>query len=86
MTHRIRQKIEKIVSGTVVKNIPKLIPGIVLAFLIWYVSEIFCNFIGKTLMGFKSSPVSTIMVTIIIGILIRNSVGLHPSLTPGTTF
>ena len=86
MAHRIRQKVEKIVSGTVVKNIPKLIPGIVLAFFIWYVSEIFCNFIGKTLMGFKSSPVSTIMVTIIIGILFRNSVGLHPSLTPGTTF
>src|SRR4030042_2000029 len=86
MTHRIRQRMEKIVSGTVVGDIPKLIPGTVLAFFIWYVSEILCNFIGKTLMGFKSSPVSTIMVTIIIGILIRNSIGLHPSLAPGTSF
>src|SRR4030042_6630130 len=86
MTHRIRQRMEKIVSGTVVGDIPKLIPGTVLAFFIWYVSEILCNFIGKTLMGFKSSPVSTIMVTIIVGILIRNSIGLHHSLAPGTSF
>src|SRR4030042_4293392 len=86
MDHRIRQKMEEIVLGAAVKDIPKLIPGIVTAFFIWYISEILCNFIGKTLMGFKSSPVSTIMVTNIVGILIRNSIGLHHSLAPGTSF
>ena len=86
MLHGIREKMEKIVSGTDVKDVLNLVPGVVLAFFIWYVSEIFCNFIGKTIMGFKSSPVSTIMVTIMIGILIRNSIGLHPSLVSGISF
>ena len=86
MLHGIREKMEKIISGTGVKDVLNLVPGVMLAFFIWYVSEIFCNFIGKTIMGFKSSPVSTIMVTIMIGILIRNSIGLHPSLVSGTSF
>jgi uncharacterized integral membrane protein (TIGR00698 family) len=86
MLHGVREKMEKIISGTGVKDVFKLVPGVMLAFFIWYVSEILCNFIGTTIMGFKSSPVSTIMVTIMIGILIRNSIGLHPSFVSGTSF
>ena len=80
------QKVEKALLGTTVEDLPQLIPGIALAFLIWYLSEGFCNFIGKTVMGFTSSPISTIMVTMMIGLLIRNLFGLHPSLVPGTLF
>ncbi len=83
---RAIRKIEKALLGAAVGDIPQLIPGIALAFLIWYVSEGFCNFIGKTVMGFTSSPISTIMVTMLIGLLIRNLFGLHPSLVPGTLF
>lgn len=86
MLHGIREKMEAIISGMHIKDVLNLIPGVALSFFIWYVSEIFCNFIGKTIMGFKSSPVSTVMVTIMIGILIRNSIGLHPSLVSGTSF
>jgi len=80
------QKVEKALLGTTVRDLPRLIPGIALAFLIWYLSEWFCNFIGKTVMGFTSSPISTIMVTMMIGLLIRNLFGLHPVLVPGTMF
>lgn len=64
----------------------KFVPGILAAFLIWYLSEGLSDFIGKTLMGFKSSPVSTIMITIIIGLLIRNLVGVPSSLVAGASF
>ena len=80
------EKLGKVPLGAKIKDLSKLIPGTFLAFLIWYLSEFICDFVGKTVMGFKSSPISTIMVTIIIGLLIRNLIGLHPSLVPGTSF
>ncbi len=49
MTYRVQQKMEKIVLGTDVKDIPKLIPGIVLAFFIWYVSKSFAILLGRRL-------------------------------------
>lgn len=83
---RLVHKVEKALLGTTAGELPQLIPGVALAFLIWYLSESFCSFIGKTVMGFTSSPISTIMVTMMMGLLIRNLYGLPPPLVPGTMF
>ncbi len=86
MFHRMRRKMEDMLFGIPFRSLPSLIPGVFLAFLIWYFSEGLSNFIGKSLMGFKSSPISTIMLTIIIGLLVRNLIGLPSTLVPGTSF
>src|SRR3972149_361221 len=86
MDRRTPIKIEEILLGGIVQDIPKLIPGLFLAFLVWYVSERFSELLGQTVIGFKTNPISTIMITIVFGILIRNCIGLHSIFVPGIAF
>ena len=53
MLHGIREKMEKIISGTDVKYVLNLVPGVALAFFIWYVSEIFSQFYREDHYGFQ---------------------------------
>jgi uncharacterized integral membrane protein (TIGR00698 family) len=62
------------------------VPGLLLAFAIALVGAWSAEFIGVTLMGLPKSPISGIMMAIVIGILIRNTLGLSGYLQPGITF
>ena len=49
-----------------------IIPGIILAFVLYTLSQGFNNIIGIELLGYTKSPISTAMIAILIGIFFGN--------------
>ena len=50
------------------KNYLVIIPGIILAFVLYTLSQGFNNIIGIELLGYNKSPISTAMIAILLGI------------------
>lgn len=61
-------------------------PGLILALALAIGSQYISEFIGISLMGLPKSPISGIMMAILIGILIRNTVGLSAIFQAGIRF
>ncbi len=70
--------------GTTIDQAPTLIPGVVLASIVVLVSVGVAELIN-TALGFDGL-VSFILVAIVLGMIIRNTVGLHKRFEPGVTF
>lgn len=85
-TKRAMRSWEKILFGVPVSDLPKLLPGLLAVAVLTWVSIWTSEFVGTRLMGFEKSPVSAVMVAIILGLLIGVIVKLPKSLTPGVTF
>ena len=49
-----------------------VIPGLILAFVLYTLSQGFNNIIGIELLGYEKSPISTAMIAILIGIILGN--------------
>ena len=49
-----------------------VIPGIILAFVLYSLSQGFNNIIGIELLGYEKSPISTAMIAILVGIFFGN--------------
>ncbi len=60
--------------------------GLGLAILVSIVAGYAADWVGVSLLGFEKSPISAIMMAIIIGMLIANTVGLPDSLQGGLRF
>lgn len=54
----------------------QLLPGMALALLLALLGRQASGWIGTSLLGFESSPISPILVAILVGLLIRNTIGL----------
>ena len=63
-----------------------ILPGLVLALLLALCGQYLSQLIGVSWMGLVNSPVSGIMMAILLGILIRNIAGLHRVFLPGIQF
>ena len=63
-----------------------ILPGLILALILAVAGQYLSEFIGINLMGLPKSPVSAIMIAILLGILIRNTVSLPASFQPGIRF
>jgi uncharacterized integral membrane protein (TIGR00698 family) len=61
-------------------------PGLALACMLAWLGMVVASFIGTTLMGFEKSPISAIMVTIVLGLLLRNVAGLPAIYDAGLRF
>jgi uncharacterized integral membrane protein (TIGR00698 family) len=77
---------EKVIFGIPLSELPTLIPGLVAVTVLTWISLGTSEWIGIQLMGFEKSPVSAVMVAIILGLLIGVIVKLPKSLTPGLKF
>jgi uncharacterized integral membrane protein (TIGR00698 family) len=77
---------EKNLFGLPVKDLPMLIPGMLAVSALAWASICISDFIGKQLMGFEKSPVSPVMLAIILGLLIGVVVRKPKVLTPGIKF
>ena len=53
------------------------LPGIILAFVLYTLSQGFNNIIGIELLGYDKSPISTAMIAILIGIVFEISFKLE---------
>ena len=58
----------------------KLIPGIILALVLSLFSEGINNVVGIELFGTEKSPISTVLIAILLGILIGNAFTPRPVL------
>lgn len=63
-----------------------ILPGLILALAIAFTGQFLSQFIGIELMGMSKSPISAIMMAILLGILIRNTVALPAMFDHGIRF
>ena len=63
-----------------------VVPGIILAFVLFTLSQGFNNIIGIELLGYEKSPISTAMIAILMGILIGNIFQMRESFLLGINF
>ena len=63
-----------------------MVPGIILAFVLYSLSQGFNNIIGIELLGYSKSPISTAMIAILLGIFFGNFFKIRDSLQKGLDF
>lgn len=76
--------VENLVSGRALADAPKLVPGLILALLVVFVSVPAADYVNSSL-GFKGL-LSYIMMAILIGLLVGNVVAIPSSFAPGISF
>ena len=59
-------------TGVQTCALPIYAHGILLAFVIYVFSEAINQFVGIQLLGLKKSPISTVMIAIILGLILGN--------------
>ena len=67
-------------------KIKKIVPGVLLSAAIALSGMYLSDLIGKEIMGFKKSPISAIMVSIILGLIIGNIIKLPEFFNEGIQF
>jgi uncharacterized integral membrane protein (TIGR00698 family) len=83
-TPRQPRFIENLLFGTTIDRVPSLIPGVVLASVVVLIAAGLAEVINSAL-GFDGL-VSFILVAIVLGMAIRNTVGLDDRFSPGIAF
>ena len=63
-----------------------IVPGIILAFVLYTLSQGFNNIIGIELLGYNKSPISTAMIAILLGIFFGNVFKVRDSFQKGLDF
>jgi uncharacterized integral membrane protein (TIGR00698 family) len=63
----------------------EIVPGLVLAVALAAAARAASTWLGVDVLGFEKSPISAVMLTIAIGLLVRNTVGLPEVYDPGLT-
>ena len=63
-----------------------IIPGIILAFVLYTLSQGFNNIIGIELLGYSKSPISTAMIAILLGIFFGNIFKVRDAFQKGLDF
>ena len=63
-----------------------LAPGIALAVVLAALAGLLANWFGRTVLGFDKSPISPILVTVILGLILRNTLGLPKAYESGLRF
>ena len=78
--------LEKSLFGVPISKIHTIFPGLVVVILLAIISMWLSDLIGVTLMGFEKSPISAVMICLIIGLVIRNVFKLPTALNAGFKF
>tara|TARA_Y100000816_G_scaffold288969_1_gene274538 strand:+ start:370 stop:1443 length:1074 start_codon:yes stop_codon:yes gene_type:complete len=63
-----------------------IIPGIILAFVLYTLSQGFNNIIGIEILGYSKSPISTAMIAILLGMIFGNIFKVRDSIQKGLDF
>jgi len=78
--------LEKSLFGVPFSKLHTIIPGLVLVIILALFSIWLSDFIGKDLMGFEKSPISSVMICLILGLIIRNIFKVPAFLSVGFKF
>ena len=63
-----------------------ILPGVILAFVLYSLSQGLNNIVGIELLGYDKSPISTAMIAILIGIALGNIFKMRESFLLGLDF
>ena len=77
---------ENNILGVPLSDLPQLLPGIIAVSILTWASIWASDFLGKELLGFEKSPVSPVMLAIILGLLIGIVIEIPKSFKPGLRF
>lgn len=77
---------ERVLFGVPLKRVHVLIPGILVISLLTFFSVWFSDFIGINLLGYEKSPISSVMIALLFGMIIKNVIKLPEYLNPGFKF
>lgn len=77
---------EKNLLGVSVRNLPALMPGVLAVSVLAWLSIGVSDFIGIEMMGLEKSPVSPVMLAIVLGLLISSLVHIPANFKPGLQF
>jgi uncharacterized integral membrane protein (TIGR00698 family) len=69
-----------------IKKFISYTPGIILALILYLLSDGINNVIGTELMGYEKSPISTVMIAILVGIIMGNAFIPRPGFKIGLQF
>ena len=83
-TPREPNTLENVLFGTTINRVPSLIPGVALVAAV-VVAAVLIADATNSLLGLKGL-VSFILVAIVLGMLVRNTIGLSSVFAPGVTF
>jgi len=78
--------LERSLFGVRFTKLHTIIPGLLVVIALALVSMWLSNLIGKDLMGFEKSPISAVMICLILGLIIRNVFKLPSFLSVGFKF
>lgn len=78
--------VEKSLFGVGLSDLHQLLPGLITTSTLAWVSIWLSDFIGKQILGLSKSPVSSIMLAIFLGIIIKTVFHLPDLIIPGIKF
>jgi uncharacterized integral membrane protein (TIGR00698 family) len=78
--------IEKALLGTRIDQAHLLLPGLLVAAGLAWVSVRLCQWVGCDVLGFEKTPISAVSTAILLGLIINNVLPLPQFLRPGLTF
>ncbi|HEX3149559.1 MAG TPA: putative sulfate exporter family transporter [Gemmataceae bacterium] len=65
------------------ERVGELAPGVVLALGLAFAGERFATWLGTAVLGFEHSPIGAVPVAVLLGLLVRNVIGLPRIYEPG---
>lgn len=65
------------------EGLAEAMPGVAIAAFLTLVGNALADYVGQTLLGFERTPLSPILIAIVLGLFLRNAVGLPTSYQPG---
>jgi uncharacterized integral membrane protein (TIGR00698 family) len=72
--------------GVGLKDLPKLLPGLLAISSLAWVSFLISDFVGERLLRFEKSPISPVMIALVLGLSIKLVIPLAEPITPGLKF
>jgi uncharacterized integral membrane protein (TIGR00698 family) len=85
-TAREMSALEKNLLGVPINQVPSLLPGLLVSVLLAWLSIWLSEFVGETLLGFDKTPISAVMLAILLGLIISAVVPMPKLLKPGLSF
>lgn len=78
--------LERSLLGVTINRFPSLLPGLLVAILLAWLSIWLSDWIGETLLGFRKTPVSAVMLAILLGLIVSTVMPIPSLLKPGLSF
>jgi len=72
--------------GAPISEVPSLIPGVIVVIILAWLSKWLSEFIGVNLLGYEKSPISPVMLALLLGLILGAILTIPKAFTPGFRF